>query len=40
VIALAGDDNICSDTGMRDRAIVHRELTEDITAFFARTLKP
>ncbi len=38
VIGIAGDDNICSDAGMRDRGILHEELQTEIGDFLAATL--
>lgn len=38
MIALAGDDNICSDRGLRDRGEVQREMGDAIVAFFRGTL--
>lgn len=38
VIGLAGDDNICSDKGMRDRAVIHQELRAQIGDFLADAL--
>ncbi len=40
MIALAGDDNICSDRGLRDRAAVQAELQTLIGDFFATGLVP
>lgn len=39
VIALASDDNICSDWGLRDRDAVHAELARDIGGFLAARLQ-
>lgn len=38
VIALAGEDNICSDRGLRDHSFVQQESGDAIAAFFARSL--
>lgn len=38
VIALVGDDNICSDQGLRDRDVIQTELVQAIRAFLERTL--
>ena len=38
IIGLAGDDNICSDAGMRDRGIIHAELQQMIGGFLADRL--
>ena len=37
VIGLAGEDNICSDRGLRDRGVVHDEQREAIGGFLKRT---
>jgi predicted dienelactone hydrolase len=36
VIAVSGEDNICSDSGLRDRAIIHDELRASIGGFLAQ----
>ncbi len=38
VIALAGDDNICSDWGLRDRGAVQTEIGAAVTTFLANRL--
>lgn len=38
VIGLAGDDNICSDTGLRPRADVHKDLLGQILPFLTQEL--
>ncbi len=38
VISLAGDDNICSDRGLRDRGAVQGELAEDISQFLHKVI--
>jgi predicted dienelactone hydrolase len=40
VIGLAGDDNICSDSGMRDRGVLHQELRVKIGDFLDQALAP
>lgn len=40
VIALAGDDAICSDAGGRDRGTVHAELASAVTSFLLESLGP
>lgn len=40
VIGLAGEDNICSDRGLRDRDVLHDELRAAIAGFLKRTLGP
>jgi predicted dienelactone hydrolase len=36
VIGLAGEDNICSDRGLRDRGVIHEELQAEISGFLQR----
>jgi predicted dienelactone hydrolase len=36
IIGLAGDDNICSDSGLRDRGEVHTALIDTIGGFFRK----
>ena len=38
VIGLAGEDNICSDRGLRDRSVVHEELRSLIAGFLKGAL--
>jgi hypothetical protein len=38
VIALAGEENICSDSGLRDRAVIHDELRGAISGFLQANL--
>lgn len=38
VIALAGDDNICSDRGLRDREAVHSDIGREVAAFLSENL--
>lgn len=40
IIGLAGEDNICSDRGLRDRGLVHDDLRAAIGGFLQRTLSP
>ena len=39
IIGLAGDDNICSDNGTRNRPEIHAEVREKTAAFLAKVLK-
>ncbi len=39
MISVAGDDNICSDRGLRPRDEVHQELQAEIAAFFQTFLR-
>jgi predicted dienelactone hydrolase len=38
VIGLAGEDNICSDRGLRDRGVIHDELRQGIAGFLNGSL--
>lgn len=40
IIGVAGEDNICSDRGLRDRAIVHDELRAAIGGFLLSPFEP
>lgn len=39
IVGAAGDDNICSDSGLRDRGVIHDELRAMIGGFLAQSLR-